>query len=621
MPFVVSPTLDLCRRSIRGVVCLVAAIYAISVSPITIPAIAYSGSHRDPGSGGYDGPAQLPTVTVASSMADTPAPGSVVSVNSGGDLQSALNSAECGDTIELQAGSTFTGTFQFPAKQCDSQHWIIVRTSAADSALPAEGQRLTPCFAGVASLLGRPQYSCAEPTNALAKIISSSGSASGPVIFKPGANHYRLLGLELTRPTTAKGAPTLVSVQAAGSASYIVFDRNWLHGTSNGETQNGLELAGTSYVAIVDSYFSDFHCTFDNVACSEAHAISGGTGTYQDGPYEVRDNFLEASGEAIMFGGGAATKTPTDITIHYNHFFKPWQWLKGNSPYQGGQSGKPFGVRNHLELKNAVRVLAEANLMENVWGGFTQNGFGILLTPKNQHTPNKGNVCTICEVTDVTIRYTQISHAGGGIVVATTLSGSGQGGAAAKAATRFSIHDVAMDDISQQYAGLGYLFLIANAWPKNPVNTVSIDHITGFPDADSGVLMLGNKNSDPTMYGFSWTNSIVITGQYPVWNEGGGEASCAHANVPLTSLNNCFSSYSFTDNALVLDPSKYPPSSWPQGVLFASSVNDVGFTAYDGGNGGNYQLTKSSPYKNKGLDGKDLGADIVGLRSELSAVE
>ena len=39
------------------------------------------------------------------------------------------------------------------------------------------------------------------------------------------------------------------------------------------------------------------------------------------------------------------------------------------------------------------------------------------------------------------------------------------------------------------------------------------------------------------------------------------------------------------------------------------------------GNGGNYELQSSSPYKNKGTDGKDLGADIVALQAALAGVE
>ncbi len=154
----------------------------------------------------YDGPARLPTATVASSMADTPAPGAVINVNAGDDLQAALNAAQCGNTIQLQAGATFTGIFKFPARNCDNNHWIIVRTSSPDTALPAEGQRLTPCYAGVASLPGRPQYACGNPQNVLAKLVDSG--LIGPVIFQNGANHYRLTGLELTRPTGTKGAVT-----------------------------------------------------------------------------------------------------------------------------------------------------------------------------------------------------------------------------------------------------------------------------------------------------------------------------------------------------------------------------------------------------------------------------
>jgi hypothetical protein len=570
---------------------------------------------------GYDGPAQLPLVTVASSVADTPAPGSVIAVNANGNLQAVLNSVQCGNTITLQAGATYTGIFQFPAKNCDDSHWIIVRTSASDSSLPAEGQRLTPCYAGVASLTGRPQYSCNNPQNVLAKLVNPGGG-NGPIVFQAGANHYRLLGLELTRTAGVKGAPTLVSVDHGFTGSYFVLDRSWLHGTTQDDTEDGFEMAGTSNVAVVDSYFSDFHCTSSTGACTDSHSIHGGTGTSQDSAFEIRDNFLEASGEAIMFGGGGASTTPTDITIHYNHFFKPWQWMPGNTPFQGGASGKPFVVKNHLELKNAVRVLAEGNLMEDVWGGFSQTGFAILLTPKNQHTQGGDNICPICQVTDVTIRYTHIAHGGGGIVMATVVSGNGEGGAPAKAGMRFSIHDVVMDDISRNYTGgLGRLFLIANGWPQNPVNTITINHITGIPDSEGGIIIAGNKSANPPMYGFVFTNNIVITGKYPVWNEGGGETSCAFSDVPLTSINTCFTTYTFNNNALVAAPSHYKPSMWPQISMFMESPDNVDFVQYNNGNGGNYELLPSSPYKGKGTDGKDLGADIVGLNEMLANVE
>ena len=551
-------------------------------------------------------------------MAETPAQGSVISVPSGGDVQAALNSAQCGNVIELQAGATFTGTFQFPNKSCDNNHWIIVRTSSPDSALPAEGQRLTPCYAGVASLQGRPQYSCNNPQNVLAKLVAKT---SGPIQFVSGAAYYRFIGLEVTRPAGVKGDIILAATQHGGTSSNIVIDRSWFHGTAQDETSEGVDLSGTSNVAVVDSYFSDFHCTSITGSCTDSHAIGGGLGNHQDGPYLINDNFLEASGESILFGGGAATLTPTDITITNNHFWKPWQWMPGNTPFVGGIGGNAFIVKNHLELKNAVRVLIDSNLMENSWGGFSQTGFGIVITPKNQHTPSGGNVCSLCQVTDITVRYVHVSHAGGGFQLGTSLSGNGSGGAAALAGTRWSIHDVVLDDLSTKYVGPGVALQIGNEWPKNPVNTVTVSHVTAFPDPGAHLMFVGDKVAQAPMYGLVFTNNLMITGRYPVWNSGGGDANCAFKDVPVTTINNCFTTYTFANNGLIASPPQFPPSSWPSNNMFPSTVDEVQFVNYNNGNGGNYELQPSSPYKNMGTDGKDLGADIVTLNQALASVE
>ncbi len=572
------------------------------------------------GGSGYDGPAQLPIATVPSAMADTPAPGSVINVSAGGNLQTALNNAQCGDIIQLQAGATFSGHFTVPAKNCDINHWIWVRTSSPDSALPAEGRRATPCYAGVASLEGRPQYTCTNPQNVMAK-VQMQNVGDGPFQFAAGANYYRFIGLEVTRPNGTSGTGQLFSITTGGTADHLVFDRSWLHGNAQDETNGGVDLNGMTNAAVVDSYFSDFHCIAKTGTCTDAHAVAGGSGDNPGGPFKIEDNFLEASGEAVMFGGGEATVTPTDITITGNHFWKPWQWMKGNSPFVGGADGNPFIVKNHLELKNAVRVLVEANLMENSWGGFSQTGYGILLTPKNQHTPEGSNVCPICQVTDVTVRYVHISHAGGGLQMATSMSGNGSGGAAALAGTRWSIHDVVLDDLSTRYLGPGTPVQIGNGWPKNPLNTVTINHVTAFPDPTSHMIIMGNLVPTVPMYGLVFTNNLVLTGRYPVWNSGGGDANCAYKDVPVTSIANCFASYTFANNGLIASPPQFPQSSWPSHNMFPQTVDDVQFVNYNQGNGGNYELQSSSPYKNMGTDGKDLGADIVGLNEMLANVQ
>ncbi len=568
--------------------------------------------------GNFDGPAELPRVTVASSMADTPAPGSVISVNAGGDLQSALASAHCGDTIQLQAGATFTGKFHIPAKNCDDGHWIIVRTSSPDSALPAEGQRATPCYAGVASLVGRPAYSCANPQNVMAKVqIATAGD--GPFQFDDGANYYRFIGLEITRPASAPGPARLMS--GKGTVDHLVVDRSWLHGAPQDETHAGVNLSSVTNAAVVDSYFSDFHCISVSGTCTDAHAISGGVSDTQDGPFKIQDNFLEASSESILFGGGPATFTPADIQIIGNHFWKPWQWMPGNPNFVGGADGKPFVVKNHLELKNAVRVLIDSNLMENNWGGFSQTGYGILLSPKNQHTQQGTNVCPLCQVTDVTIRYVHVSHAGGGMQLATDISGNGKNGAAALAGARWSIHDVVLDDLSSKYDGGGSGFEIMNAWSVNPLNTITINHVTAFPDPGAHLIIMGNLSKTALMYGLVFTNNMVSTGRYPIWSTGGGPTGCAYGDVPITSIAKCFKTFTFSNNALVATPASFPPSTWPSNNMFPPNTAAVEFANYNNGNGGNYELESVSIYRNKGTDGKDLGADIVGLAAALANVE
>jgi hypothetical protein len=583
--------------------------------------LSLSVSASGPPPSGFDGPAELPRVYLNTTLADTPAPGATISVNAGGDLQAALNSANCGDTVQLQAGASFSGRFTLPAKTCDDQHWILIRSSASDSALPPEGTRVTPCYAGLAELPGRPALNCASTQNVLAQVSYPQPSGSGPIVLAAGANHYRLLGLEITRALGTGYVGALVSVQGSAAADDLVLDRVWLHGTAQDETGRGVYLNGLTYFSVVDSYFSDFHCISAAGACTDAQAIVGGSGDSPGGPYKIVDNFLEASSEGILLGGGPATTTAADIEIRRNHFFKPRQWMPGASGFVGGPKGNPFVVKNHFELKNAQRVLFEGNVLENTWGGFSQHGFSILLTPKNQHTPDGSNVCPICQVTDVTIRYNTISHAGAGISIATAISGDGSNGAMALAGARYSIHDITIDDVdSALYKGSGTLIQIFNAWSKNVLNSIAINHITGLGDPNGHLLTLTNNMQNPPMWGLTFTNNIVATGRYPVWSAGGGQATCAYFDLPLKSLTACFSTYIFDTNALLALPSAFPPSTWPTGNFFAPDLQTAQFVNYNDGKNGDYHLLPSSPYKNAGTDGKDLGADIDSLYGAISGV-
>lgn len=558
----------------------------------------------------FDGPAELPRVYLSTTLADTPAPGSTITVPAGGDLQAALNNAGCGDTIEIQSGATFAaGKYTLPAKACDDRHWVIVRTSASDASLPPEGKRMTPCYAGVASLVGRPAFACHSPQKVVATILYS-GTGDGPIVFANGANHYRLLGLEITRAANdGKSVSTLVSRETNGATTHIVLDRLYIHGTPKDETRRGVGLSGGTSMAVQDSYISDIHCNAEGT-CVDSQAVSGGVGDLPMGPYKITDNFLEASGENILLGGGEATQTPADIEIRLNHFFKPMFWLHG----QPGFTAPAFIVKNHFELKNAQRVLFDSNVLEDNWGGFTQHGYSILLTPKNQDAGGV-SVCPLCQVTDVTIRYVTISHVGGGFVIG---NGSSASGGVALAGERYSIHDVIVDDIDGTlYAGRG-TFAQVGTVAQPLLQDVTINHVTAFPN---NTLLNVGAPVPATIPEFTFANSIVAAGDSPVTSTGpyGTVQNCAaYYPSPLIVWNRCFSDSKFSFNAIL--GATDSPSDWPAGN-FLYSTSSIDFVNYHNGNGGDYHLLPSSPAISAASDGTNLGANVDAVLGAVSGVE
>ena len=525
-----------------------------------------------------------------------------------------MSKASCGDTIQLQAGATFS-SLVLPEKNCDDSHWIIVRTSAPDSKLPPEGSRLTPCYAGVPALPGRPALQCASTENVLAKIELNAKGGSGPVVLAPGANHFRLIGLEVTRVASPAVIYNLVGTK--GTADHLVFDRMWLHGTPHDETVRGIMLSHLRYAAVVDSYFSDFHCVAKTGSCVDSQAIAGGIGDDPTGPFKIENNFLEAAAECILFGGDEGTATPTDIEIRRNHLFRPMTWMKGQPGFVGGVDGGPFIVKNIFELKNAQRVLFEGNVLENAWGGFSQTGFAILLTPKNQAI-RLGNVCPNCMVTDVTIRKCRVSHVASGLQIGNGLSGNG---GAPKDGGRYSIHDVVLDDVqSELYKGFG-VFAQISMTPgvsKSPrLHDVRIDHVTAFPPRT--LFIIGGPRNDPRMSELSITNSIFTAGTQPLATTGGGvDKNCSampQRRGAESVFHDCFSSYSFHHNVIIGGG-----GGWPKDNKTPKSVEDVGFLNYKGGNGGEYRLSAGSKFKDTAADQKDVGADIDAIDQATTGV-
>lgn len=201
-----------------------------------------------------------------------------ITVPAGGDLQAALNSAQFGDTIVLQAGATYNGPFVLPHKPGANGAYITIRTSAPDSSLPPEGHRITPAYA-----------------NVLPKIVST-GSNEPAIRAALRAQYYRFVGVEVTMssaPTSYQlvtlielGDPSATDI--ADAPHHIIFDRCYIHGQPTSNLRRAIAL-NSEHTEILNSYISDAHSLSD-----DSQAISGWNGR---GPFQIINNYLEGAGE------------------------------------------------------------------------------------------------------------------------------------------------------------------------------------------------------------------------------------------------------------------------------------------------------------------------------------
>lgn len=590
------------------VIFLLATVFSAAAAAPPTSENAYCGKGDVPQFGSKDGPAELPKACYYTGIDGTPSPGKQISVSPKADLTSALDAAKCGDTLLLAAGASYEAR-EFPSKNCDDRHYITVRTDAPDSKLPPEGTRISPAWAGVASLPGRPPF--AQPSGGPAKLMATFlvRRPSGVVV----GDHIRFIGIEWTTDPFAN----IGRLVSAEHSNHIIFDRNWVHPPEGIEIAKGVGLTvGAHTIAVINSYISGMNCVARAGKCTDATAVGGGSGDEPTGTFKIYNNFLEASGENILFGGAAATVNPTDIEIRRNHLFKPLIWKEGEPGYTPSASGHPFIVKNNFELKNAQRVLFEANLLEGSWGGFSQTGFSILLTPKNQE-----NKCPACLVNDVTIRYCRIRNVASVFQIANALSAAG---GASTDGGRYSIHDLVADNIHGKEFGGGGAFMLMVVW-RPPLHDVQIDHVTAFFPGPIASI----QNTESKLPNFVMTNNVFYTGglRTPFASAGGGPTSCAtktQAQGAEAVLKECFSTYKFERNLIFGDTR----GGWPAGTITASSAQDAGIRDYKDGVSKDPRLCrekgpgceKKSPGANAD-DGRDLGADMDALNAALAGVE
>jgi hypothetical protein len=570
------------------------------------------------------------------------------------DLQGALDRARPGDVILLEAGRRYIGNFVLPALPDNPQSFITVRTDGAG--LPQADTRTSPAFSGRLAVLQSPNNMPA---------LSAA----------PGAHHWRLENLELAANRNGDGAIIELGASSTTARSAfphsLVLDRLYIHGDPLHGQRRAIAL-NSGATTIVNSYIADI-----KGVGVDTQAIVGWAGP---GPYAIENNYLEAAGENVMFGGGdpaIAALVPQHIVIRRNHITRPvswrgpivpapsgvkaittadaasltpgtydyvvvaerrvavgadarsaasdparvqmeqarsirveWspvpgaagyrvyrtgpggtQWWRVTEPRftdtgQQGTAGNPdkptvWTVKNLLELKNAVDVTIDGNLLENHWAG-AQSGYAVLFTPRNQE-----GTAPWSRVENVSFTNNVVRHVSAGINISGTddLHPSGR-------ARQISIRNNLFDDIGGATWGRpGDFVQIGNA----PVD-ITIEHNTSVHTGRI-LALYGSKHGREVMR-LVFRKNIVSHNEYGVIGDGTG--------VGTSSLDTYAPGAVFEDNLIAGgEGSAYPPRN----RFVAGADFDAQFVSPARGD---YRLKRSRGPDDPGVDMDALNAAIAG---------
>jgi hypothetical protein len=586
-----------------------------------------------------------------------------INVPSGGSLQAALNAAHAGDVITLQPGATYTGNFLLPNKGALSA-FITIRSAGPDSDLPAAGVRMTPAYA-----------------SKLPKI--RSGNSMAALRTAAATNHWQLMFLEFQANQNGYGdiidlgMGDATQTQLAQVPYAFVFDRVYVHGDPVMGQKRGIAL-NSSDTQVLNSWIAD--C---KAVGQDTQALGGFNGP---GKYVIENNFLEAAGENVLFGGAdpaIPNLVTTNITFRHNYLSKPIAWrnpivapptgatavavagggtlaagtyfykvvvrvaagqttkavsapstevsatvanggsvtilwtpVAGAADYivygrsagaeniywtttsssltdngAAGSSGTPaaatnWSVKNLFELKNAQDVVIEGNIFENLWVA-GQSGYAICFTPRNQSGGAPWAV-----VQRITFQHNIVRHIAGGVDILGT-----DNLAPSQLTNHITIRDNLFDDMGSAW-GAGSKTILIGAGG----DAFTIDHNT-FMTTDTTILALyGGSAAAPTpITNVVFTNNMSEHRTYGIFGD---------SYAMGTATINAYLPGSIVAKNVLAGGSA---SNYPAGNFFPPvAAWDAGFVDYATGD---YHLVASSPYRNAGIDGADLGANIDAILS------
>ena len=542
----------------------------------------------------------------------------VVPVHAGANLQTALNAAQCGQNLVLDAGVTWSGNFNTPGTACPTSSPILVNTSAM-AQLPggnaATTQEIQLSQAGLTATLSSPNQNQA---------LGFCQLPPGGTCTSVPSNWY-FAGLSFT--TSNVGTPSqpnwgIVMLAVSATAmnqepSNITFDR--VIASGNGMTVRGF-YADSAYFALINSQVVGMIDT-----SQDAQALIACDST---GPFLIYNNHLEASGENIMFGGcGTGLLPPSDIIVSRNYLHKQPSWY--------GQlfAGLTLDIKDNMECKDCIRALWDSNIAD----------YSVAQGQGNFISNNSGCPTSTCwHDTDITYSNNLFQHAAGGPYVA-----SNNQTVTANTA-RILFRNNLFLDVNTNWGGslpsAPDCFVLSGGTPSNGgMQNITFDHNTcvnlnGTIAANINESYWNGEANIALIQGLTVTNNIGYGGVAVDGNAQG--ASLALLPATGTYLNNMQVGDTWASTPIYpLADHVFQPISTanPAGGTHACNVQPlqtacqplnwamVGMVDSPGCLAGSdlpgCALASTSKYHLAGADGADLGANVAAVLANVAGVQ
>lgn len=497
-------------------------------------------------------------------------------VAAGGNLQTAIDAAVCGEVITLEAGATFTGNYTLPSKSCTSGTPVTIRTVTSDGTLGTAG-------------ITAANRSTFEPL--MATIATSNATQALRTLTD--ASHWRFIGLifqgtssQTTLQITQLGDGIISSIGSLPTG--FVFTQCMWRMSGTAQAHRGLQMNAAD-VTVRKSHFYNIRATG-----VETHSFSAWN---SPGPFLIEDNYIESAAIGLIFGGAAPAITgliPSDIIVRRNTFTRVAAWI----------SDTGYTIKNLLELKNAQRVTIRGNLFEHNWDD-GQAGFAIVFTVR----ANSLSGAPQTTIQDVLFEHNIVRRTG---AVFNILGLDNQGcPGACNQSTRMEdvtirhnlIYEVDRDTWNGPAGGLSSgRFLSIDGAPTR----LTVEYNTVQGAVTGSIIFFAGDPLDTFVYQYNIAQKQTVATGFPYNTDGIIGNAQAEGNATL----NTYTTSGVVANNVLAGATSSAYNSYGPGNLFPTIATLVA-DFVDAGNG-NFRLVGGSAFAGKGANQDAIEAAIAG---------